>query len=62
VPNLRALVRRSEIDAVALAQGGAISRPQAITAGMSPPQLTFCVNTGRWQRVHPGVFVVYSAR
>lgn len=41
---------------VLVAQFGAITRTQALEAGMSAAQITRWVSTGRWVRVHRGVY------
>ncbi|MDQ3382369.1 MAG: type IV toxin-antitoxin system AbiEi family antitoxin domain-containing protein [Actinomycetota bacterium] len=41
---------------VARKQQGTISRNQATAAGLTPKQLTQLVTSGRWKRLHPGVF------
>lgn len=52
-PTLRNLAQR---------QYGVISRAQAIGAGLSPDVIKFRVRSGRWQQLHPGVYVTFSGR
>ena len=47
--------------AVARDQAGVLSRPQARAAGLSDDQIAWRLATGRWQRQHPGVYVVSGA-
>lgn len=46
----------------AAGQGGAITRGQAIAAGVSRHTVRWRVSSGRWQRVLPGVFVVTTGQ
>ena len=48
---LRNLVRR---------QLGAVSRSQAIRAGLTVDMIKFRVRSGRWQQIHPGVYATFS--
>ena len=41
-------------------QGGAVSRSQAIRAGLSPGMIKFRVRSGRWRQIHPGVYATFS--
>ncbi len=41
-------------------QYGVVSRPQAIRAGLSPDVVRFRITSGRWQRLHPGVYATFS--
>jgi very-short-patch-repair endonuclease len=41
-------------------QQGVLTRDQAIRAGLSRHSITARVETGRWQRLHRGVFVTFS--
>jgi hypothetical protein len=44
--------------AIAAAQGGAASRRQAHACGVTDAMITHRLRTGRWRRVHPGVYVI----
>jgi hypothetical protein len=46
--------------AVAHQQAGVVSRGQALAGGLSPTQVAHAVRTGRWQRLHPGVYATFS--
>ena len=37
-----------------------MSRAQALAGGLSPTQIAHRVRTGRWQRLHPGVYATFS--
>src|SRR5579859_8166506 len=41
-------------------QDGVVSRPQAIRAGLSPDMVRFRIASGRWQRLHPGVYATFT--
>ncbi len=41
-------------------QRGALTRRQAESAGIKPATLRSRVDAGRWQRLHPGVYAVFS--
>ena len=41
-------------------QRGVVSRSQAIRAGLSPDMIKFRISSGRWQRLHPGVYATFS--
>jgi len=43
-------------------QQGVVDRDQARRAGFSDRQITHRVNSGRWQRIHPGVYATFSGR
>jgi hypothetical protein len=45
---------------LARAQAGVISRRQALAAGMSSSAIKSKVATGRWQRIHPGVYATFT--
>lgn len=45
---------------ISAAQEGAISRRQALACGLSRRQVDWLVRSGRWVRLHPGVFVVHA--
>jgi len=38
-------------------QGGVLSRPQAISAGISPDAVDVRLAAGRWRRLHPRVYL-----
>jgi AbiEi antitoxin C-terminal domain len=48
------------LEAIALLQRGVISRHQALANGTSDGMIRHAVDTGRWQRVHPGIFATFS--
>ncbi|MGH9042727.1 MAG: type IV toxin-antitoxin system AbiEi family antitoxin domain-containing protein [Acidimicrobiia bacterium] len=50
-----------ETDRLAAHQCGAISRRQAIAAGLTSKQVRARVESGRWRRVLPGVYVIAGA-
>ena len=41
-------------------QFGVVSRAQALRAGLSTDMITFRVSSGRWRRMHPGVYATFS--
>ncbi|MCK0113381.1 type IV toxin-antitoxin system AbiEi family antitoxin domain-containing protein [Ornithinimicrobium sp. F0845] len=45
---------------VAKAQHGVISRAQALECQLSPKQIAHAVRSGRWKRIHPGVYLTHS--
>jgi Transcriptional regulator, AbiEi antitoxin len=45
---------------LARAQAGVISRRQALAAGMSSSAIKSKVATGRWQRIHAGVYATFT--
>ena len=50
-PTLRYIARR---------QCGAVSRSQAIRAGLSSNMIKFRVRSGRWQTIHPGIYATFT--
>jgi hypothetical protein len=50
-PTLRYLVRR---------QSGVISRVQTLQAGVSEDVVKFRISSGRWRRIHPGVYATFT--
>jgi hypothetical protein len=50
-PTLRYLARR---------QSGLVSRSQARQAGLSEDMIKFRVRSGRWRRIHPGVYATFT--
>ncbi|WP_448073193.1 type IV toxin-antitoxin system AbiEi family antitoxin domain-containing protein [Georgenia yuyongxinii] len=50
------------IDQLADSQDGAITRAQVLALNGSPDWISRQVGTRRWQRVFPGVYVVYTGR
>ncbi len=42
------------------AQSGVVTRAQARQCGISDKRIDVALRTGRWQRLHPGVYAVYS--
>ena len=55
-------LRRVSWAAIAELQSGMISRRQLIQLGLSPMQARADVNTGRWQRMLPGVYATFTGR
>jgi very-short-patch-repair endonuclease len=51
-----------EIQRTADGQAGVISRSQALAAGMTKDAIYARLRSGRWQRIHPGVYAAYSGR
>lgn len=49
-----------DLDQRAAAQHGLLTRAQALEAGLTESTLRWRVESGRWQRVHPGVYAVHS--
>jgi very-short-patch-repair endonuclease len=47
---------------LAQSQGGVISRPQALGCGASPDTLDRLLRSGRWQKLHRGIYSVSAAR
>ena len=43
-------------------QQGIVDRDQARRAGLSDRQISHRVDSGRWQRIHPGVYATFSGR
>jgi hypothetical protein len=41
-------------------QAGAISRPQALDAGLTRSQVRHAVRSGRWRTLHPGVYATFT--
>jgi hypothetical protein len=50
----------AELRELVAAQDGALTRGQALGAGLSPTILRFHLERGRWQRLETGVYAVYS--
>jgi hypothetical protein len=53
-------LRRVGWAAIAEFQSGVISRRQLIELGLSPMQAKADINTGRWQRMLPGVYATFT--
>jgi len=53
-------LRRVGWAAIAELQSGVISRRQLIELGLSPMQAKADINTGRWQRMLPGVYATFT--
>jgi Transcriptional regulator, AbiEi antitoxin/Protein of unknown function (DUF559) len=51
-----------EVDRVLGRQAGVITRAQALAAGMSRHAVYARLDSGRWQRLHTGVYAAYSGR
>ncbi|GAB3589872.1 hypothetical protein GCM10027446_03350 [Angustibacter peucedani] len=45
---------------VAASQAGVVHRIQALDAGLTSAQVGHLVRSGRWQRLHPGVYLTYT--
>lgn len=43
---------------IAARQFGLIARDQALVAGLTEAQIDYRVRTGRWESIHPGVYVI----
>ena len=39
---------------------GVLTRPEALRAGLTPKQLAARLESGRWQRLHTGVYAAFS--
>jgi very-short-patch-repair endonuclease len=50
----------SRVEALAAVQFGAMSRVQCLGLGMTPGEIRWMVHSGRWQRVHPGVYLTHT--
>src|SRR3954470_24860311 len=50
----------ASLRAVCDAQGGAVSRPQAVAAGLTRSQVLWAVRSGRWRVLHPGVYATFT--
>ncbi|MFC6006341.1 type IV toxin-antitoxin system AbiEi family antitoxin domain-containing protein [Angustibacter luteus] len=48
------------LDQLAEAQAGAVSRSQALTSGLSGSAIAHRCSSGRWQPLYPGVYASYS--
>jgi hypothetical protein len=48
------------LDVIILLQKGVITRSQALACGTSDGRIRHAVESGRWQRVYPGVYVTFS--
>ena len=48
------------VEALAEAQLGVLSRVQCLGLGMTSGEIRWMVHSGRWQRVHPGVYVSHA--
>ena len=46
-----------DLDRVARRQQGVVSRAQALEAGLSPGQVRWRLQRGRWRAIHPGVYL-----
>ena len=51
-----------EIERLLGQQAGVITRAQALAAGMSRDAVYARLRTGRWQRIHTGVYATTAAR
>jgi predicted transcriptional regulator of viral defense system len=50
----------AELLELAAAQGGVLTRAQALSGGLTPTILRFRLERGRWQRLETGVYAVFS--
>jgi very-short-patch-repair endonuclease len=50
----------AELRELAAAQGGVLTRGQALSGGLTPTILRFRLERGRWQRLETGVYAVFS--
>lgn len=50
----------TSLTSLSLLQGRCLSRAQALTTGLTDEQLDGHVAARRWQRLHPGVYVIFS--
>ena len=46
-----------DLDRLARRQQGVVSRAQALDAGLTPGQVRWRLRRGRWQSIHPGVYL-----
>jgi hypothetical protein len=51
-----------ELRRTARTQYGAISRKQALRAGLTSDKITFRVRSGRWQRIYAGVYLTFTGK
>ncbi len=51
----------SALASVASAQHGVVTKAQASRAGMTPDQMRWRLRSGRWQVLHPGVYLLEGA-
>jgi very-short-patch-repair endonuclease len=51
-----------EVQRVLRRQAGVVTRAQALAAGMTKDAIYARLRTGRWQRIHVGVYAAYSGR
>ncbi|WP_053205084.1 type IV toxin-antitoxin system AbiEi family antitoxin domain-containing protein [Jiangella muralis] len=49
-----------DLEQLVAAQEGVVSRAQALACGLTEDALTWRLRSGRWQRVHPGVYATFS--
>jgi hypothetical protein len=54
------VIARRAVEGLAAATGGAISRDECRTAGLTDEQLKWLLESGRWQLPYPRVFVTFS--
>lgn len=45
---------------LAFSQGGMVSRPQALAAGLTQREIEWLIASGRWRRIHRGVFATFT--
>jgi hypothetical protein len=50
----------SDLDDLAIVQHGVISRAQVLAAGVTVDALVWSLRSGRWQRVHAGVYATFT--
>ena len=55
-------VDSSDLQALAAFQHGVLTRDQALRGGLTPRQVDYRVTSGRWARLHAGVFLTQPGR
>jgi hypothetical protein len=55
-------VMTAELRRIDVSQCGAVSRWQAMRAGLSADKIKFRVRSGRWQSIYPGVYLTFSGK
>ncbi|WP_205857079.1 type IV toxin-antitoxin system AbiEi family antitoxin domain-containing protein [Phytoactinopolyspora endophytica] len=51
---------RAKLEELLAVQHGVLSRAQACACGITPDQLRWLVRSGRWRRVHAGVYAAFT--
>jgi hypothetical protein len=52
----------AELRRIENSQCGAVSRKQALRAGLTVDKIKFRVRSGRWQQLYPGVYLTFSGK